>query len=113
MGKKKNNKIGTVYSTNPDFDYEYDNNDEEMYLTPDKQNLKILLDAKARKGKKVTLVEGFVGGADRLKELAKLLKSKCGVGGSAKDGQIIIQGDFRDKIQSILEDAGYNCKVRR
>jgi len=113
MGKKKKNKIGTVYSTNPDFEYEYDNNEEEMFLTPDKQNLKILLDAKARKGKKVTLVEGFVGGADALKDLAKMLKSKCGVGGSAKDGQIIIQGDFRDKIEQILQAAGYNCKVRR
>jgi translation initiation factor 1 len=113
MGKKKNNKIGTVYSTNPDFEYEYENQEEDMYLAPDKQHLKVLLDAKARKGKKVTLVEGFVGGADRLKELAKLLKSKCGVGGSSKDGQIIIQGDFRDKIQQILEAEGYNCKVRR
>lgn len=108
MSKNVKNSNGVVYSTNPDFIFEEETKVET--LLPEKQNLKVLLDKKARAGKKVTLVEGFVGDNEALTELAKLLKNKCGVGGSAKDGQIIIQGDFREKILEILHKEKYKAK---
>ncbi len=108
MSKNVKNSNGVVYSTNPDFVFEEEVPTET--LLPEKQNLKVLLDKKARAGKKVTLVEGFVGDNEALTELAKLLKNKCGVGGSAKDGQIIIQGDFREKILEILHKEKYKAK---
>ena len=108
MSKNVKNNNGVVYSTNPDFTFEEETTVET--LLPEKQNLKVLLDKKARAGKKVTLVEGFVGDNDALTELAKLLKNKCGVGGSAKDGQIIIQGNFREKILEILHKEKYKAK---
>ena len=95
---KKNDwkdRLNVVYSTNPDFGYEMDNDEEQVTLDKDKQNLRVSIDKKNRGGKVVTLITGFVGTENDLKELGKLLKSKCGVGGSAKDGEIIIQGDFR------------------
>ena len=85
----KKGRVNVVYSTNPDFRYEYDEENETETLAPEKQNLRVTLDSKQRKGKTVTLVQGFVGTEDDLKELAKLLKNKCGVGGSVKDGEII------------------------
>ncbi len=101
-----------VYSTNPDFN-QWDDKEEEINTpSPEDQNLIISLDKKQRKGKKVTLVNGFVGGNDDLKDLGKVLKSKCGVGGSAKNGEIIIQGDLREKVKSILNSMAYNCKIR-
>lgn len=111
--KKKHEKndwkdrLNVVYSTNPDFGYEMDNDEEQVTLDKDKQNLRVSIDKKNRGGKVVTLITGFVGTENDLKELGKLLKSKCGVGGSAKDGEIIIQGDFKTKVMELLVREGY------
>lgn len=103
---------GVVYSTEDNFDYSYEDVHEEETLPSHEQSLYVQLDKKARGGKQVTLVTGFVGVENDLKELGKALKSKCGVGGSAKDGEILIQGDHRDKIVSILDGMGYGVKRR-
>lgn len=108
----KKNKLNVVYSTNPDFDYAYDE-DEEMELLPaDEQRLYVSIDRKRRAGKEVTLVEGFIGPNDALKDLAKVLKSKCGVGGAAKDGEILIQGNFKDKVYDLLVKEGFSVKKK-
>jgi len=104
------NRIDVVYSTNPDFQYRYDEPEEKETLSPSKQSLRVMLERKNRGGKSVTLITGFVGKHDDLADLAKELKSKCGVGGSAKDGEILIQGDFRDKILQLLLQKGYKAK---
>ena len=104
------NRIDIVYSTNPDFQYQYDVPEEQATLPPTSQDLRIKLDKKNRGGKSVTLVTGFVGTQVDLTTLGKELKSKCVVGGSVKDGQIIIQGDFRDKILLLLQQKGYKVK---
>ena len=110
--KSRKNRTDVVYSTDPNFQYEYENDGQEQEtLHPSKQKLKVYLDTKAKKkGKQATLISEFVGSIDDLKELGKLLKTKCAVGGSVKDGDIIIQGDFRDKIVQILTSEGYNAK---
>lgn len=105
---KKNDRV--VYSTNPDFVFHEEENTVET-LPPQQQKLYVMLDRKQRKGKSVTLITGFVGSEYDLKELAKNLKTKCGVGGSAKNGEIIIQGDFRQKVKSLLETDGYKVKL--
>ncbi len=115
MAKKKQqddwkDRLNVVYSTNPDFNYETQSEYEEETLAPEQQNLKVLIDRKQRKGKAVTLVEGFVGTDNDLKELAKAIKTKCGVGGSSKDGEIIIQGEFKQKVAEILSGMGYKVK---
>lgn len=112
MGNKKKKRVDIVYSTNQDFSYDYDDELEEETLDPSEQLLYVSIDRKKRKGKEVTLVEGFVGSSGDLKDLAKILKSKCGVGGSAKDGEILIQGNFKDKVAEILVTEGYKTKKK-
>jgi translation initiation factor 1 len=104
-------RLGVVYSTNPDYHYETGDKQEAVSLPPQQQNLIVMLDKKQRKGKEVTLIKGFSGSEDDLKELARKLKTKLGTGGSAKDGEIIIQGDFRDRVMEFL--LGEKFKVKR
>lgn len=103
-------RLGVVFSTNPDFGYEREEDEEQETLQPNKQDLRVSIDRKQRKGKAVTLVTGFVGSDDDLKDLAKILKSKCGVGGTAKDGEILIQGEFAEKVVELLKKEGYKVK---
>lgn len=110
MGKSNDNwkeRLGVVFSTDPDYDYSHDDADEEDTLPAGQQVLRVLLDKKQRKGKGVTLVTGFVGTTEDLKSLGKQLKTQCGVGGSVKDGDILIQGDHRPKVVNLLRKAGY------
>ena len=100
-------KLNIVYSTNPNFEYEVEETPEVETLAKDKQLLRIRLDTKQRRGKAVTLVTGFEGKDDDLDELGKLLRVKCGVGGSSKDGEIIVQGDMRKRVLAILQKEGY------
>jgi translation initiation factor 1 len=103
-------RLGVVFSTSNDFDYNYEEEEEKETLSPKDQDLRVMLDKKQRKGKKVTLITGFAGSEDDLKSLGKLLKTKCGTGGSAKNHEIIIQGDFREKVMEILKKEGYKVK---
>ncbi|MFI3315508.1 MAG: translation initiation factor [Rikenellaceae bacterium] len=104
-------RLGVVFSTSSDFEYTTDQPTEVETLPAAKQNLRIALDKRNRKGKKVTLIADFKGSEESLKELCKMLKGKLGVGGSAKDGEIIIQGDFRQKTLDILKAAGYRARI--
>ncbi len=106
--KNKNKRFGVVFSTADDYDYQYQSNESEETLPVAQQRLRVLIDRKKRRGKEVTLVTGFIGAEDDMKALAKLLKTKCGVGGSAKDGEILIQGNHRDKVVDILLKEGYS-----
>lgn len=112
MTKKKLSNLsdlgGFVFSTNDNFDL--DQNEAQETLAPNEQHLEALFSNKGRGGKTVTVIKGFLGSDEDLKALGKLLKTKCGVGGSTKDGEIIIQGKFRDKIMEILKKDGYNVK---
>lgn len=103
-------RIGVVYSTDPNFKYTEQTEQEPETLEPGRQKLIVGIDRRNRSGKQVTLVTGFIGRDDDLAALGKMLKSKCGTGGSAKDGEIIIQGDFRDRIVEILTAAGYKAR---
>jgi translation initiation factor 1 len=105
--KHKSDKNGTVYSTNPNYAFDY-GEEEVVTLEPAKQNLRIMLDKKQRAGKKVTLITGFQGSEFDLAILGKELKSACGVGGSVKDGEILLQGDFREKVMALLVQKGYS-----
>ena len=100
-------RLNIVYPTNPNYNYEMNDNEQQATLTPAQQRLRVQLDRKNRGGKVVTLVTGFVGTDNDLKELGKLLKSKCGVGGSAKEGEIIVQGDFKQRVIDLLKAEGY------
>lgn len=110
MAKGKKERVNVVYSTNPNFGYEFDEEEQQETLDNRFQKLYVSLDKKSRGGKEVTLVEGFIGSEEDLKELGKLLKSKCGVGGTVKEGEILIQGNFRDKIIELLVKEGYQVK---
>ncbi|OUV76130.1 MAG: translation initiation factor [Flavobacteriales bacterium TMED123] len=108
MKKNKKNRKGILYSTNPDFEYEYEKSTQQT-LPPLEQDLKVSID-KHRAGKTAVIIKGFKGENDDLKILGKLLKQKCGVGGSVKNGEIIIQGNVREKVMEILEKEGYGYK---
>lgn len=111
MAKKKE-KLNIVYSTNPDFQYQFEEEEVVETLPKAQQKLYVSIDRKQRAGKEVTLVEGFVGSEDDLKELGKLLKNKCGVGGTVKDNEILIQGNFEDKIYDLLVKEGFQVKKK-
>ena len=100
-------RLNVVFSTNPDFNYEKMEEEEEATLPKNQQKLRVSMEKKGRGGKTVTLIKGFIGTEDDLKDLGKLLKTKCGVGGSAKEGEIIIQGDFKQRIIELLKTEGY------
>ncbi|MDE5708589.1 MAG: translation initiation factor [Alistipes sp.] len=103
-------RLGMVYSTDPDFKYETLRDEEPATLAPAQQDLRVWLDRRHRGGKVATLVRGFVGRDDDLQALARMLKTRCGVGGAAKEGEIIIQGDHRDRVVDMLTRSGYRCK---
>lgn len=103
-------RLGVVYSTGSDFNYNTPEEASEETFPVAKQRLKVYLDKRNRGGKQVTIISGFRGTDDDLKTLGKTLKTKCGVGGSAKEGEIIIQGDFRDKLVEILTKDGYKAQ---
>ena len=109
----KKKKLNIVYSTNPNFDYSYEDSEyEEVEISNDKQRLYVSLDRKRRAGKEVTLIEGFIGSNDQLKELSKLLKRSFGVGGGYKNGDIFIQGNFKEKVFHFLVKKGFNVKKK-
>ena len=103
-------RLGVVYSTNPDFKYTTETQEEADTLPPSNQRLIVGIDRRNRGGKQVTLITGFIGREEDLKELSRTLKTKLGVGGSAKDGEITVQGDFRDKVVELLQKPGYQAK---
>jgi len=110
MSNKNKNRLGVVYSTNPDFDYTEQPAEDQNTLPNTQQKLRVTLDNKMRKGKTVTLVNGFIGKTDDLETLCKILKTKCGAGGSCKDGMILIQGNLKERVIAILTSEGYNAK---
>lgn len=112
MAKKNDwkKRDGIVFSTAENFDFTYRENHEASTLPPQQQQLRVMLDKSGRAGKQVTLVTGFVGAEDDLVTLGKQLKNKCGTGGSVKDGEILLQGDFRDRVVELLQKDGYKAK---
>jgi len=110
MAKKSKKRIDVVYSTNPDFSFDDDNEFDDETIPNNQQKLKVLIDRKQRKGKEVTLVTGFVGADEDLKALGKLLKSKCGGGGAVKDGEIMVQGNHFQKVYDLLIAEDYKVK---
>jgi len=110
MANDWKDRLGVVFSTNPDFHFEKEEEEQEETLPAKQQDLRVMLDRKKRKGKAVTLITGFVGTENDLKDLGKLLKTKCGVGGTVKDGEILIQGDFCSRVIDILKNEGYKVK---
>lgn len=110
MGKNNNDwkdRLGMVFSTNPDFQYETEEAEETETLPREQQPLRVNIEKKNRGGKVVTIVKGFSGTESDLKALGKLLKTRCGVGGAVKDGEILIQGEWRDKLVALLRAEGY------
>lgn len=112
MAKQKKERVNVVYSTNPDFQFQFEEEEQIDTLPNGQQKLYVSIDRKQRAGKEVTLVEGFIGTEEDLKDLGKLLKSKCGVGGTVKDNEILIQGNFKDKIFDLLVKEGYGVKKK-
>jgi translation initiation factor 1 len=110
MNNDRKKREGVVYSTNKDFVYETNENSEPETLEPSKQKLKIFIDRKQRKGKSVVIISGFIGKNEDIESLSKEIKTKCGTGGSVKDGEIIIQGEMLDKIKNYLISKGFNVK---
>ncbi len=112
MSKKNDwkNRDGVVYSTSSDFQFQYKQQSDQATLPPQQQNLKVQLDKSGRAGKQVTLVTGFIGRTEDIEVLTKLLKTKCGVGGSVKEREILIQGDMKNKILELLIKEGYKAK---
>jgi translation initiation factor 1 len=112
MAKKNDwkKREGIVYSTSNAYEYQYQADAGAETLPPQQQQLRVMLDKSGRAGKIVTLITGFVGNADDLIALGKSLKTKCGTGGTVKDGEILLQGDFRDKVVAILQKDGYKAK---
>lgn len=104
---KKQRAVGVVYSTNPDYQYQYDEEPMAETLMPEKQKLRVRIEKNHRGGKTVTVVTGFVGSDNDLQELGKRLKTACGVGGSAKDGEILVQGEIKEKVVATLQKFGY------
>ena len=108
---KKNDwkdRLNIVYSTNPDFNYQLDEEEEQETVDPKQQKLRVSIEKKGRGGKTVTVISGFIGSEDDLKELGRMLKTKCGVGGAVKDGEILIQGEFKQRIINLLKAEGYS-----
>lgn len=108
---KKNDwkdRLNIVYSTNPDFNYQLDEEEEQETVDPKQQKLRVSIEKKGRGGKTVTVISGFIGSEDDLKELGRMLKTKCGVGGAVKDGEILIQGEFKQRIIDLLKAEGYS-----
>jgi translation initiation factor 1 len=110
MSKKKKERVDVVYSTNPNFEFSYENDEEQDTLPPQQQDLRVQLDRKQRNGKDATLITGFIGKTEDLEALGKSLKQKCGVGGSVKDGEILVQGNQVQKIMSLLIEMKYKVK---
>src|ERR1039458_10386345 len=110
MSNKNKKNAGVVYSTNPDFNYQQNNASSTPTLPPSQQDLRIWLETKHRGGKAVTVIKGFIGKEDDLNNLSKKLKASCGTGGTAKDGEILIQGDFRDRVLGLLIKDRYKAK---
>ena len=110
MANDWKSRLGVVFSTNSDYKYTTVQEEQPQTLPPVEQNLRVWLDRTLRGGKTATIVRGFVGRDEDLSELARMLKTRCGVGGSAKEGEIIIQGDHRDRVVELLAQAGYKCK---
>ena len=111
---KKNDwkdRLNIVYSTNPDFNYTTEENEEAETLPKNQQKLRVSIEKKGRGGKTVTLIRGFVGKEEDLKELGRTLKAKCGVGGSVKDGEVLVQGEFKQRITELLKEEG-NTQTR-
>lgn len=112
MSKKNTwkSREGIVYSTNDNFEYTHEKQQEQDTLQSNRQNLRVMMDNSGRAGKQVTLITGFIGNTADLEALTKLLKTKCGVGGSSKNGEILIQGDVREKVVTILTKEGYRAR---
>lgn len=110
MAQDWKDRLGVVFSTNPEFSFTPDDTDASDTCSAKDQLLYVSLDKKKRAGKEVTLIEGFIGSDADLNQLSKTLKQKCGVGGTAKDGEILIQGNFRDRVLSLLQEMGYKTK---